>query len=271
MVKRLLEAGAKPAEAATADKRTALHHAAARGWLDIAKMLLAAGADRAARDSQGRTPLDLALRYGNRRVADALRGTSAPAAASSPARTAALERAPKLGEAVVWYLGHMGWAVRTANHFMVFDYDGRGVPPDEPSLANGSINPDRDQGPLDDRVHHARSFRSLRAGRVRLEEDSQGHHVRRRIQAGGERGLRVHGAQGNEDAGRPGHHDDDGQRRRGGVLREGGRRHDLPFRRPLRRDGAATRASSRRSTSWPAGACAPTSCSCRFRGPVTRR
>jgi hypothetical protein len=35
MVKRLLEAGATPAEAATADKRSALHLAAARGRLDI--------------------------------------------------------------------------------------------------------------------------------------------------------------------------------------------------------------------------------------------
>ena len=105
-------------------------------------MLLAAGADRGARDSQGRTPLDLAVRYGNRRVADALRGTSAMARLRrrrrDPSRS---NRAPKVGEAVVWYLGHMGWAVRTANHFMVFDYDGRGVPPDEPSLANGSIDP----------------------------------------------------------------------------------------------------------------------------------
>ncbi len=143
ILKRLLQAGARPTGAATADKRTALHHAAARGWLDITNMLLAAGADRSARDSRGRTPLDLAVRYGNRRVADALRGTAAPAAASPPARPVALERAPKIGEAVVWYLGHMGFAVRTANHFLVFDYDGRGVPPDEPSLANGSIDPDQ--------------------------------------------------------------------------------------------------------------------------------
>ena len=104
-------------------------------------MLLAAGADRAARDSQGRTPLELAVRYGNRRVADALGGAFAAAAASSPAKPAPLAPAPKIGEAIVTYLGHMGWAVRTANHFMVFDYDGRSVPPDEPSLANGSINP----------------------------------------------------------------------------------------------------------------------------------
>ena len=141
MAKRLLEAGARPEDAATTDKRSALHLAAARGWLDITKMLLAAGADRAARDSQGRTPLTLAVRYGNHRVADALGGASGTAAASSPAEPAALARAPKMGEAIVWYLGHMGWAVRTANHFMVFDYDGRSVPPDEPSLANGSIDP----------------------------------------------------------------------------------------------------------------------------------
>jgi ankyrin repeat protein/L-ascorbate metabolism protein UlaG (beta-lactamase superfamily) len=143
LVRLVLEAGAKPTEAATTDTRSALHNAAARGWLDIAKMLLAAGADRTARDSQGRTPLDLAVRYGNRRVAAALRGTSGPAAASSPERPTTLERAPKMGEAVVWYLGHMGWAVRTANHFLVFDYDGRRVPPDEPSLANGSIDPNQ--------------------------------------------------------------------------------------------------------------------------------
>ena len=141
IVKRVLQAGAKPAEAATADKRTALHHAAARGWLDITKMLLGAGADRGARDSQGRTPIDLAVRYGNRRVADALGGASAMTATSPPATSASLEPAPKLGQASVWYLGHMGWAVRTANHFIVFDYDGRSLMPDEPSLANGSINP----------------------------------------------------------------------------------------------------------------------------------
>jgi ankyrin repeat protein/L-ascorbate metabolism protein UlaG (beta-lactamase superfamily) len=141
IVKRLLQAGAKPSAAATADKRSALHHAAARGWLDITKMLLAAGAGRGARDSKGRTPLDLAVRYGNRRVADVLGGASAAAPASSSSKPAALDPAPKLGQAVVWYLGHMGWAVRTANHFMVFDYDGRSLLPDEPSLANGSIVP----------------------------------------------------------------------------------------------------------------------------------
>ena len=97
IVKRLLQAGAKPAEAATADKRTALHHAAARGWLDITKMLLGAGADRGARDSQGRTPIDLAVRYGNRRVADALGGASAMTATSPPATSASLEPAPKRG------------------------------------------------------------------------------------------------------------------------------------------------------------------------------
>ncbi len=141
LVKRLLDAGAKPAEATTADKLTALHFAAAIGRLDITKMLLAAGASRDARDSQGRTAIELASRHGNRRVADALGGAAAPGAAATPAGPEVAAGGPKPGEAVVWYLGNLGWAVRTANHFLIFDYDGRTIPPDEPSLANGSIDP----------------------------------------------------------------------------------------------------------------------------------
>jgi len=43
-------------------------------------------------------------------------------------------------EASVWYLGHSGWAVRTKNHLLVFDYAPFVPPCDEPSLANGHIN-----------------------------------------------------------------------------------------------------------------------------------
>ena len=55
---------------------------------------------------------------------------------------------PKAGEAVVWYLGHCGYAVRTQNHLLVFDYqeqnDGRQpkVRPEQPSLAAGWIDPE---------------------------------------------------------------------------------------------------------------------------------
>lgn len=54
------------------------------------------------------------------------------------------------GEAIVWYLGHSGWAVKTQNHFLIFDYWEAGYPappgggiekPDDASLAKGYIEP----------------------------------------------------------------------------------------------------------------------------------
>jgi hypothetical protein len=45
------------------------------------------------------------------------------------------------GEAVIWYLGHAGWAVKTKKTLLIFDYWERGRS-DQPSLANGHINPE---------------------------------------------------------------------------------------------------------------------------------
>jgi L-ascorbate metabolism protein UlaG (beta-lactamase superfamily) len=50
--------------------------------------------------------------------------------------------------AVIWYLGHCGFAVRTRNHLLIFDYqelrDGQQpkLRPSKPSLDNGWINPE---------------------------------------------------------------------------------------------------------------------------------
>jgi L-ascorbate metabolism protein UlaG (beta-lactamase superfamily) len=55
---------------------------------------------------------------------------------------------PRSGDAVVWYLGHCGYAVRTQNHLLVFDYqerrDGQAPKalPEQPCLAAGWIDPD---------------------------------------------------------------------------------------------------------------------------------
>ncbi len=68
--------------------------------------------------------------------------------ATPPSRPDALSVVPANGEAFVWYLGHCGYAVRTSDHFLVFDYqernDGRRrkVLPPTRSLANGWINPE---------------------------------------------------------------------------------------------------------------------------------
>ncbi len=143
LVAQLLEAGAKVAEGSTVDGRSALHVAAAAGYGRIASLLLARGADRNARDSQGLTPTDLAARYGNTGIIRSLGG--GPGLASAGGRPSSarrpLARPPRNGEAIVWYLGHSGWAVRTSNHLLVFDYARSGRLPDEPSLANGMLVP----------------------------------------------------------------------------------------------------------------------------------
>jgi len=46
--------------------------------------------------------------------------------------------APDEGEALIWYLGHAGWAVRTAEHWLLFDYTGA---IDGGSLDNGALSP----------------------------------------------------------------------------------------------------------------------------------
>ncbi|MBP1634624.1 MAG: uncharacterized protein H6Q10_1198 [Acidobacteria bacterium] len=143
LVKRMLEAGARPVAGSTSDRRSALHVAAAAGYGSIVRLLLAAGADPEAKDSQGLTPLALAVRHGNGRAADALGGGRGHAGASgttSPAR-GLLARPPRTGEATVWYLGHSGWAVRTARRLLVFDYAPNGRLPDDPSLDNGLLVP----------------------------------------------------------------------------------------------------------------------------------
>ena len=52
-----------------------------------------------------------------------------------------LEKKLEEKEAIIWYLGHSGWAIKTKNHLLVFDYVERGAKPAEPCLSNGYINP----------------------------------------------------------------------------------------------------------------------------------
>ena len=44
-------------------------------------------------------------------------------------------------EAIIWYLGHSGWAIKTKNHLLIFDYMESESKPAEPTLATGNINP----------------------------------------------------------------------------------------------------------------------------------
>jgi len=52
-----------------------------------------------------------------------------------------LNEALKEGEAHVWYLGHSGWAIKTKNHLLIFDYSPMDSKPAEPSISNGRVVP----------------------------------------------------------------------------------------------------------------------------------
>ena len=77
--------------------------------------------------------------------------SSQPASSSLPPPPPHPSPAPDLdtpnGGAAVWYLGHCGYAVRTQNHFLIFDYqetyDGRQRKsiPSQRALADGWIDP----------------------------------------------------------------------------------------------------------------------------------
>jgi L-ascorbate metabolism protein UlaG (beta-lactamase superfamily) len=57
-------------------------------------------------------------------------------------RCALLDRSAESGQASLWYLGHCGWAVKTEEHFLVFDYwNGAGAAPARPCMANGHVDP----------------------------------------------------------------------------------------------------------------------------------
>ncbi len=66
---------------------------------------------------------------------------SSPAASQGIPANPWLEKNLDQGQAVVWYLFHSGWAVRTKNHFLVFDYIGPGEKSGTLSLGTGQIDP----------------------------------------------------------------------------------------------------------------------------------
>jgi L-ascorbate metabolism protein UlaG (beta-lactamase superfamily) len=52
-----------------------------------------------------------------------------------------LSRPLERGQAVIWYLYHSGWAVKTKNHLLIFDYTEPSARPSGRSLDSGSIEP----------------------------------------------------------------------------------------------------------------------------------
>jgi L-ascorbate metabolism protein UlaG (beta-lactamase superfamily) len=85
--------------------------------------------------------MQLAQQYGQYALAKSLKDAGAKGASPKPA-------APPTGrvdlgddDARIWYLGHSGWAVKTATHFLIFDFGDLGRRADEPCLQSGDIAP----------------------------------------------------------------------------------------------------------------------------------
>ncbi len=141
IVALLLKAGANVNMKDNESQRAPLHFAAAKGYGRICALLIEKGAAVNAKDRNGRTPGYYAERYQNRGIAAMLREKGASDPEMPMADKPWLSEPPPPGQAVVWYLGHSGWAVKTRNHLLVFDYWKSDAAPDEPGLANGSVTP----------------------------------------------------------------------------------------------------------------------------------
>ncbi len=139
----LLEAGARCGAALPASGLTPLHLAAIKGSSELATRLLQTGAVVNAIDIDDHTPLYYSARYGHSNVSDVLieaGGAAADLIENYGFSPLVAEQVPE-GQAEMWYLGHCGFAVKTASQVMVFDYWTHGLEPDQPLLANGHVNP----------------------------------------------------------------------------------------------------------------------------------
>ncbi|MFH1755589.1 MAG: ankyrin repeat domain-containing protein [Candidatus Latescibacterota bacterium] len=141
-VDALLAANADPNLGMDEGGRSAIQLAAIGGHIDVARRLVDAGAKMNSPTPNGDTPLRLARYYGHDDLATMLAGKGARSSGATKIDRS-LSGLGKVGknEAVVWFLGHSGWAVKTRNHLLIFDYFSQGEAPMTPSLCNGHINP----------------------------------------------------------------------------------------------------------------------------------
>lgn len=134
---RLLQAGKVAEAVAVLEMNAEAFPASWNVWDSLGEALAMAGERERAINCYVRS---VELNPGNQNGQDALaRLRSAPTPGGSAASPLP---APAPGEAVVWYLGHCGYAVRTAGHLLVFDYIELEESPTERGLANGFVDPE---------------------------------------------------------------------------------------------------------------------------------
>jgi ankyrin repeat protein/tetratricopeptide (TPR) repeat protein len=140
-IKTLLKKDGELMDSGDEKNRTPLAVAAARGHKELVRFLVNNGANVNAKDINGCTPLMRAKQKGHVEIVNMLlaKGADIP-------DEEILKKQLQDKEAAAWYLNDHGWAVKTKNRFLVFDYRPvewgfRYRKPDELRLSNGYINP----------------------------------------------------------------------------------------------------------------------------------
>lgn len=117
--------------------KTPVHYAAICGYSELIAVMKEKGADVCLIDNEGNTPLFYANYYSNTNTAKSL--LKAGAKEDVFAYVDYCHKELKKGEAIIWYLNHSGFAVKTANNLLVFDYWQQNEAPDRPCINNGHI------------------------------------------------------------------------------------------------------------------------------------
>ena len=119
--------------------KTVLHEAAIAGMEQLIVPLLSKNAPTTSCDRAGNSPLFYANYYSNTKTAQALLKCGAKEELFSDADYC--HKPLKKGEAMVWYLNHSGFAVKTAQNLLIFDYWQPDSCPDNPCINNGFVCP----------------------------------------------------------------------------------------------------------------------------------
>ncbi len=141
IAKILLQAGANT-ESQVSSGVPLICWAAANGQEEIVRELVTRGASINTVDQHGRNALDLASSHEHQPVVAYLKTaglTPTPGQNGEGAQYWLSQTLPG-GDAQFWHLGHCGWAVRTQNNILIFDYKPVGNKPEQPGLANGFLS-----------------------------------------------------------------------------------------------------------------------------------
>jgi ankyrin repeat protein/L-ascorbate metabolism protein UlaG (beta-lactamase superfamily) len=147
IVEWLLSRGAQTQGKLEDSGRNLLHMATLNGYTDIAVLLVNNGVHIDATDRSGKTSLQYAERYGHKKIAAFLKkqGADITLPDQNNGRPPFLKRTLKNSDASILYLGNAGWAVKTTNRLLIFDYIENERRADEASLLNGHILPEEIQ------------------------------------------------------------------------------------------------------------------------------